>query len=68
MQSYFEKLVREKGETVAKEYMRQLRLKRKVNKGGGFNDPEVRARALEKRRARVYPKKPLLHDKEVREE
>jgi len=67
MQSYFEKLVEQKGETVAREYMRQLRLKRKVNNGGGFNDPEVRAKALRARKARVQSKEPLLHDKEVGE-
>jgi ribosomal protein L13E len=57
MQSYYEKLVEEKGKTVANEYMRQLRYKRKVNKGGGFNLPEVRAKALETRRKNAGDKK-----------
>lgn len=66
MKSYYEKLVEEKGETVAKEYMRELRSKRKENKGGGFNDPKVVAKAVEKRKASVLSKKQLLQHQEVR--
>lgn len=60
MQSYYEKLVEEKGEAVAKAYMRQLRSKRKVNKGGGFNDPKVVAKAIEKRKSNVQSKEDVL--------
>lgn len=50
MQSYYEKLVIEKGIEAANAYMRALRLKRKrYPKKGGFNDPEIRKKAEETR-------------------
>ena len=66
MRSYYEKLVEEEGKEAADEYMRGLRAKRKTNTGGGFNDPDVRAKALEKRKARVPRPKKLLQDGEER--
>lgn len=56
MRSYYEKLVEEQGKEAADQYMRNLRAKRKVNVGGGFNNPTVRAKALEKRRQGGKPK------------
>ena len=51
MKSYYEKLVEEKGEAAAKEYMRSIRSKVKNHPGGALNDPvmgdKIRAKAQE---------------------
>lgn len=50
MQSYYEKLVSEQGAEAAKEYMRQLRGKRRTYKTGlNFKSAAVRKKALETR-------------------
>ena len=67
MQSYYERLVKERGEAVARAYMRDLRLKRKTNKGGGFNSHETRQKALKARKQHVQPAEKLLPNSESRE-
>lgn len=47
MPSYYENLVAKIGEEKAREKMRATRANRKVNKGGGFNNPEVVKKAIE---------------------
>ena len=47
MPSYYENLVAKIGEQKAREQMKAIRAKRKVNKGGGFNNPEVIKKAIE---------------------
>jgi len=49
MPSYYENLVAKIGEEKAREQMKAIRANRKVNKGGGFNNPEVIKKALETR-------------------
>lgn len=68
MKSYYEKLVEEQGKDAADEYMRGLRAKRKTNRGGGFNDPKVVAKAVKKRKSNVRPEIHVLPDKEIGEE
>jgi len=41
MPSYYENLVKKIGEEAAREKMREARSHRKINKGGGFNNPKV---------------------------
>ena len=52
MPSYYENLVAKVGEEKAREQMRFVASNRKVNKGGGFNNPEVVRRAIEIRKAK----------------
>lgn len=63
MKSHYEKLVEEQGQEAANEFMRKIRAKRKVNKGGGFNDPKTIKKALD-----VRAKKKLLPDSETGQE
>ena len=51
MPSYYENLVAKIGEEKAREQMKAVRAKRKVNKGGGFNNPATVLKAIEKRNA-----------------
>lgn len=51
MPSYYENLVAKIGEQKAKEQMKAIRAKRKINYGGGFNNPEVVQKAIKKRQA-----------------
>ena len=51
MPSYYENLVAKIGEEKAREKMRSTRAQRKVNKGGGFNNPATVLKAIEKRNA-----------------
>ena len=52
MPSYYENLVSRIGEDKAREQMKAVRAQRKVNKGGGFNNPEVVKKAIEVRKGR----------------
>jgi hypothetical protein len=52
MPSYYENLVARVGEDKAREQMRYVASNRKVNKGGGFNNPEVVKKAIEIRKAK----------------
>jgi len=50
MPSYYENLVLKLGQEKAREHMKYVRAGRKVNKGGGFNNPEIVKKAIEIRR------------------
>lgn len=50
MRSYFERLVEERGEEAAKQYMRSLRAKRVNNIGGGFRNKETQKKAAKTRK------------------
>lgn len=45
MGSFYENLVKKLGEAGAREHMREIRSKRKIHNGGGFNNIEVARRA-----------------------
>lgn len=47
--NYYKKILKEQGEPAAKKYMQELRGKVKSKHGGGFNDPKVAKKAVEKR-------------------
>jgi len=49
MPSYYENLVKKIGEEAAREKMRETRSHRKINKGGGFNDPKIVKKAIKTR-------------------
>lgn len=52
MKNKFEQIKDTEGLEAAREYMRNIRAKRKVNKGGGFNSDAVVKRALKVRHAK----------------
>lgn len=68
MQNYYEQLRDKKGEAAAKKFMQKIRGNVKNNKGGGFNNPETRAKALATREKNVLLKTQLLQDGETRQE
>jgi len=47
--SYYGNLVLRLGENGAREQMKNIRKKRKVNNGGGFNNPEIVKKAIKAR-------------------